>query len=323
MAEHHPRTQRKVALGIVTGLCLAVCCAQSEEVIIWAKYVLFDDTKAQLGAKDVQQALETLQQRVAALESGDCPVGYTHDKSQASITLCKRGSDEVVRVGDFWIDRYESSLVAAASFNKGTCDGKWTQHGLGTPGVYPAGFPESGNWKATPVMACSVPGIEPSRSMTWFQAAQACALAGKHLCTNAEWQAAAAGTPKDSCNINNQVTMTPVKSGATTACRSKWGAMDMVGNVSEWVAIWGVAGKHFMTVDHLPKEWPKGYGDRDVAINFNGSVDTGKGYVEGLPASARRGGDFNDAKAAGVFTVDMHIAPVYASITTGMRCCRR
>jgi formylglycine-generating enzyme required for sulfatase activity len=35
----------------------------------------------------------------------------------------------------------------------------------------------------------------PALYLTWFQAQQACMSVGKRLPTNAEWQAAAAGTP--------------------------------------------------------------------------------------------------------------------------------
>src|SRR5262249_23678496 len=77
---------------------------------------------------------------------------------------------------------------------------------------YPQYFPPDGNWRAlvmvlsggglggscppSPgVYALSLPGVEPSACITWFQANQACQLSGKHLLTNVEWQGAAAGTP--------------------------------------------------------------------------------------------------------------------------------
>ncbi len=133
-----------------------------------------------------------------AVEAGSvaeqkCPPGYTHDASATGITLCKRGKDEMVKVGSFWVDRYESALVDTLFYNGGKCNGTGKQYGAGTSDDYPSTFPDSGNWK-TRVHACSVKGLLPSTSMTWFQAVQACALAGKALCSNHQWQTAAAGT---------------------------------------------------------------------------------------------------------------------------------
>ncbi len=315
--------QRKVALAFLAGLGVAMCCAQSEDVIIWARYVLFDDTKAKMKVDTVQQALDQLQQRVSVLESNACPRGYTLDTSRTDITLCARGDDVAVKVGSFWVDRYEMSMVDSATYNKGGCDGAtWKQYGTDGTGSYPD-FPKSGNWKTSRLHACSVKGKHPSRHMTWFQASQACLLAGKRLCTNAEWQAAAAGTPKDSCQIKGSA---PVESSKLTSCQSKWGARHMVGNVSEYVAAWVQAGLHSMKAPDTDQatQWPKGYGDKDVARNFNGEVDSMAGtWIKGLPATYRRGGDFDDDTNAGVFTVDAHIAPTYASPSTGARCCQR
>ena len=100
----------------------------------------------------------------------------------------------------------------------------------------------------------------------------------------------------------------------------------MVGNVSELVAAWTQAGLHSMTGTDKDQaaQWPKGFGDKDVSRNFNGEVDTMAGsWIKGLPATFRRGGDFDDDSNAGVFSVDAHIAPTYASPSTGARCCLR
>ncbi len=312
--------RRGLALAFIAGVGVTLCCASSEEVIIWARYVLFDDTKAGLKAQTVQQALDQLAQRVSRLETNACPRGYVQDTTEADITLCTRGADEVVKAGSFWVDRYEMSVVDAKTHNKGTCNGAWTQHGE-KRGEQITVFPGSGNWKSTKLYACSVKGKRPSRNVTWFQASQACLLAGKRLCTNAEWQAAAAGTPKDSCNIKSNDSVT---SDRYAACQSKWGARHMVGNLSELVAAWIQSGLHSMSKNEQRVQWPKGFGDKDMSRNFNGEVDAHQGnWVKGLPATFRRGGDFDDTTDAGIFAVDAHIAPTYASESTGARCCLR
>jgi formylglycine-generating enzyme required for sulfatase activity len=90
----------------------------------------------------------------------------------------------------------------------------------------------------------SVPGVTPSANVTWFQAQEACANAGKRLPTNAEWQIAATGTPDPGpddgatdCNTS-AAGVSPVDTGSRAKCVSSRGAFDMVGNRFEWVADW-------------------------------------------------------------------------------------
>ena len=57
----------------------------------------------------------------AGYQEKSCPDRYIQDASAKTITLCRRGNDEVVRVGDYWIDRFEASVVASATHaGKGT-----------------------------------------------------------------------------------------------------------------------------------------------------------------------------------------------------------
>ena len=43
--------------------------------------------------------------------TGDCPPDYERDLSGSNVqyVVCRKGQDEMVKVGDFWIDRYEMS----------------------------------------------------------------------------------------------------------------------------------------------------------------------------------------------------------------------
>jgi hypothetical protein len=68
----------------------------------------------------------------------------------------------------------------------------------------------------------------------------ACANSGKHLVTNAEWQAAAAGTPTaggdpPGCNFAIDNTA-PTLTGAGTNCVSVAGMENMVGSLWEMVS---------------------------------------------------------------------------------------
>lgn len=255
---------------------------------------------------------------------------YARDTSAAGILLCKAGSDEVVKVGDFWIDRYEASLVAATQWNGGACDGSGTPYGTGATDDYPLGFPDNGNW-TTPVYVCSVAGGMPSGSMTWFQAQQACSLAGKRLCRNDEWQQAVAGTPDpgSSPGTNGACVTTATGPRATglaganagIACRSNYGAEDMIGNLLEWTAEWWQGGMPWETSNgdaRIP--WMPGYGD-DTTVGLNGMALDGTTYRPGLPGVALRGGYWEHGTQAGVFHLLLDFGPTATRAHFGARCC--
>ena len=97
----------------------------------------------------------------------------------------------MVKVGDFWIDRYEGLIVDATMYNAGgTCNGSTDiTHVYGSNADnYPATFKYTGYF-TTPAYACSInthnvasgtlKDAAPSYYMTWFQAREACALSGK------------------------------------------------------------------------------------------------------------------------------------------------
>jgi hypothetical protein len=169
-----------------------------------------------------------------------------------------------VPVGPICVDKYEASVWRIPAGN-GNLVGK-VQRGRATLtdltiggatrlGIIPTdscqqsqveygpGFPLDGQW-TTPVYAVSLPGVLPSTCITWFQAEQACRLSGKRLLTNADWQAAVAGTPDPGDADDNLTTCATNSAFAATTgkrvkCVSRWGTHDMVGNVWEWIAEWG------------------------------------------------------------------------------------
>ena len=103
---------------------------------------------------------------------------------------------------------------------------------------------------------------------------------------------------------------------------SAWGAEDMIGNLEEWAADWYVAGPPWQSVDAEAAPWPIGY-EEDRTVNVDGRVADWLGWVDGLPAAARRGGMWQNASAAGVFSFSLTDAPSNLSISQGFRCCRR
>ncbi len=197
------------------------------------------------------------------------------------------------------------------------------------------GFPDDGNW-TEPIYAASIPGVLPSTCLTWFQAEQACRLVGKRLVTNQEWQATAAGTPDpgdadDFTTTCNTLTEQPSAVGSRTACVSRWGAYDMVGNVWEWVADWGDLATGCT-------QWSTDFGQDMTCVGPNvGEVPELVGPPASLalgaprdifpldprhPGVLIRGGNFAGGVRNGVFAIYGGVPPHNRSRSTGFRCAR-
>lgn len=163
-----------------------------------------------------------------------------------------------VKSGNVCVDKYEASVwdipPGATAVIQHVKDGTVTLAELTGAGAVQKGvapsfpctgidygttFPGDGAY-TDPLYGASIPGVKPSTCITGFQAKAACEIIGKRLPTNAEWVAAATGTPDtDSddgttdCNVFN-LAPGPVNTGSRSACLSTVGAYDMIGNVFEW-----------------------------------------------------------------------------------------
>ena len=172
-------------------------------------------------------------------------------------TPVRRCGADAVLAGTVCLDTYEASvwrvpnptttnasLVRKIQLGRATradlTAGGATQ--LGTASDDYAPCTNNGQNCANDIYAVSLPSEIPSAFITWFQAQEACANAGKRLPTNAEWQVGANGTPDPGpdngttdCNTaSDGLSLT----GARSSCVSARGAFDMVGNLAEWVADW-------------------------------------------------------------------------------------
>ena len=175
------------------------------------------------------------------------------------------------------------------------------------------------------IFALSLSGVIPARSINYFIAAAACRNSGKRMLTNAEWQAAALGTPDpwpqtdpaNECNLENP---TIALTGSRSKCKSDIEAYDMVGNVIEFVGDWGplaTAGTNWDVF--IP-----GFGGD--SSNMGGAPN---GTVYGLPGTTLRGGSFaivpnsgGTGERAGVYAIDQNGAPnsIGDASAAGFRC---
>jgi hypothetical protein len=238
---------------------------------------------------------------------------------------------DAVLVGTLCVDRFEASVwkIAKRGLVKKVQLGKATVADLAAGGAiqvspasptqvcgappFPATFPPTGNW-TEPLYAASLRGVLPTACITWLQAEQACALAGKRLLTSAEWQRAAAGTtdelPADEsstlCNIF--ASDGPVPTGSRTDCVSRWGARDMVGNLYEWVADW--------------EDRATACGNWPQALGADAACYGGPGA--GLPGAVFRGGywGLTGGTNAGPFAITNINSPGFGVEGIGFRCAR-
>lgn len=316
-----PQWSKWLTAGIAIGLTLGLGA--------WRVYAATISVKTNwqpgdtLKAVDINSNFQALQDAINGITHPNCPEDYTQDTTATTFVLCKRGTDEVVRVGTggsaFWIDRYEASIWQNP-------DGTGTQYGLASYTEFPTTFPESGEYTA-PLYALSVPlpaGSQPSAWMTWFQAQMACRLSGKRLPSDEEWLAAAQGTQDPGshdatggfCVTNAAAPRNP---GAGTACVSVWGAQDMIGNLWEWTANW-YAGLSATSAAPI-NTWTRSAYNGDATWGIIGYASDGDAAQLGLPVAVTRGGSYpGDGTKAGRFALILAWAPSFRGATNGFRC---
>jgi hypothetical protein len=250
--------------------------------------------------------------------------------AQGAKPLTKCAPDAVVS-GTVCMDTYEASVwrvLNPTTTNKGLVkkiqQGKATLADLAKGGATQLGTTsddyapcaDSGQNCTNDIFAVSLPGVTPSAYATWFQAQQACKNAAKRLPSNAEWQAAVAGTPDPGpdngppdCNTHSTFGVDPT--GSRSSCVSADGAFDMVGNLEEWVADW------------IPRSTTCGSWSGSGDLQCLAGADT-----TGEPGALLRGGAnilYDGGTSAGPLSVEGLYGPsgsVSFSFNSGFRCAR-
>jgi len=212
--------------------------------------------------------------------------------SPPGLSWLEQGVDETpqhrVKLGVFWIDRYEVTEADYARFVAGT------------------GHPPPRLWAGQPRRA-----THPVIDVSWYDADAYCRWADKRLPTEAEWEKAARGERGVKWPWGNvygpglanlqgeedgyQYTAPP---GAFPQGRSAYGVYDMAGNVAEWVADW-YDPKYYLGA---PFESPTG-------------PDVGKHRVY-------RGGSWNDTPSDVRTAKRFTAAPHQTSAVIGFRCAK-
>jgi formylglycine-generating enzyme required for sulfatase activity len=248
-------------------------------------------------------------------------MGVVHEASATS--TC--GPDAVV-AGTVCLDRYEASVwrvpdptTTNATLVRKIQLGTATHTDLTAAGATQLGrlvddyAPCTANGQncADDIYAVSLPSEIPSANITWFQAQEACANAGKRLPTSAEWQVGANGAPDPGTDNRttdcNSDTGSATLTGSRSSCVSARGVSDMVGNLDEWVADW-------VPLSTGCSSWG---GFSDDFMCLAGASTSGGG-----PGALLRGGDFRNRSSAGPLAVVASGGPFSSRVFIGFRCAR-
>jgi hypothetical protein len=295
---HHIRRHLTFANVVsVIALCVAISggtavaltgsdTVQSDDLGPGAQVRAADvDANAVSGAGIIDNSLTGADVNEASLDATPLATRVAQGDCEATVA----GTGAMVKVGPTCIDKYEASVWSSPTGG--------TQYGT-TGDNYPC---NDDGQDCTNIYARSVPGVTPARFITYFQAQQALANSGKRLPSNAEWQAAVAGTPdSDACNVSTRAVQ---NTGANPGCVSHFGANDMVGNLWEWVGDWDEEADGCVT-------------------NTFGSDATcfgDAGPPTRVPGTLTRGGYFGAGTRAGPFAADAGVQGKVARQGQGFR----
>jgi formylglycine-generating enzyme required for sulfatase activity len=176
-----------------------------------------------------------------------------------------------VYLDDFYIDKYEVTNEQYAAFlsdlgrNTEACEGGNTCTDVRLEGIPYTADPMIVEYPGRPKSSYrAVAGYEryPVYTVSWYGAKTYCQWLGKRLPTEAEWEKAARGTDGRRYPWGNEWdsrVLTPANGAALREIGldplnvSPYGAVDMLGNVGEWVSDWFDPAYYAISPDRNPQ----------------------------------------------------------------------
>ena len=208
-----------------------------------------------------------------------------------------------IYLDNFLIDQYEVTFAQYYAFVNAT--GHRKPRLAGYLGVDPTDLPRLMN------------PFSPVVGVSWEDAAAYCLWKEKRLPTEVEWEKAAKGTrqrkwvwgneAKPYANVKGEADGVRFSSpvGAMKNDRSPYGAMDMTGNVMEWVADWYQEDYYSI----MPERNPLGPGRGTETAHYR-------------IQRVIRGGSWNDSLMRAWTSTRFKMDPMYRDVTIGFRCAK-
>lgn len=172
----------------------------------------------------------------------------------------------------------------------------------------------------------------PWRNISQDQARVACAKAGKRLASSEEWMQAALGTPDRSagwtesdCQVDNNWDSQPGITGSGDLCQSSFGAFDMIGNVWEWIE-GNVFDGQYLGIEVPDSGYIKAFSVQGLPVETDpqaADLNYNNDYFWVKKDGARgiaRGGYWNNAEEAGVYSAYIVVPPSFVGTGVGFRC---
>ena len=242
------------------------------EAITPTSELAIESAAAQTGTDCSERVVDPAKSRVRSTDGmvmvyvprGTLPMGSTGDDPKANPEEIPQHS---VTVDGFWMDQTEVTNAQFVQFlnKQGNRDPRGKRMIALDEGY--TQISQVGDEFVTTEHALDRPVV----MVTWHGAAAYCQWAGGRLPTEAEWEYAARGPEGNlypwgneppTCDLANHGTCigVPVDVGSRPAGASWCGALDMAGNVWEWVSDW------FGPYPDLPQENPTGPASGDVPV---------------------------------------------------------
>jgi len=179
------------------------------------------------------------------------------------------------------------------------------------------------NIDAATCLPQSAPEFTPWAFVSFHQASELCAKAGKRLPSSEEWYTFALGSPDtDACNTNSGSLSVPHADGS---CKNAYGIHDAIGNVWEWVD--GVVKDGTYNGHAVPESGYVTAADEHGIATQTHTANPDPNFHDDYFWSDKtgeygilRGGFYGSGKDGGLYGVQAKTAPSFSSGAIGFRC---